>query len=1187
MTEPRECPYCAQPFESRAPVLCPTCGRVLGPSRLAAWLVPEETTRASQLAGFFLLLSAALAAVCWLPGPGSRHGSEAAWWTALVDFYLGAKLVTGRRWARALALGRALFGAWVVARMLHGTLEPATFTLQLALLAALVLLLLGAPERGRFRWGAGLGGTALAVLAVLVSARFTQSSPLNEPLLALQGALEPGTVRDGVGEDLPYRLSFPATGWRQARPAFAQARFGQADRVWLLPSRDAWVAVEVVHLPNAGDVDLNAMFKGMRDAREKLGNTEFQVLETQPLEGSFDAASMQHLRERGQGWQLESRTTLYVRGDRLLAVYAVAPAHRFEGLDGELKDILASFTYEPPRPPRLPLAALERVRRATVKVGLSSDAFSSSGSGFFVHSAGNETYIVTNNHVLHPLGEAPNVPKQALLVRDGVRILAEDAEGHRELLTAREVKSDAAHDLALLKLTAGRTVPALPLVHCATLPERTPLFVAGYPFGYRMRVQGDREIYPRVAINGGWLGREELESLRQKGQRLVDVGINPGNSGGPVVDAEGRLMGVAVAHVRGSEVSMMITSETLADFIASVEPRPFQPTFEARATPAPPVPDEPLPPSAEARVRAATVLVRSKLGATAGVVVGRDAQRLWVVANVEVLGTEWKPDTPLPTLTVRARPDQLDAPLLPAKVLRYSRTAGLVLLSVPPREGVEPLEPSEPGRQLMGGAISVLSFRRDASEKFNPVPRLMHGSISSVRRDFWEDLQLLQLDVGINRGQSGGPVVDPEGRLMGLVVSRAAHTNVTLALPIERITDFLQGGLAGGHFRAVRDEEGRCAIQALALVEDPLGRQKAIRLRMGPEDTSRWGSSEPYLRHMGALGDVVAEAALPGHDTSLVLTAEVPCVVIPQRVQLEIFDGQDVLRTSAALVETETGQPGVLMGHIDGTFQAGGDPPDVLDFVLSRMAPPASWELRCVEADRKSGCERECQEGQRSSCTRLGRWWLRKSRPHEAVRAFARGCALQDVESCIEWGLQVNHAGAPPDQRSDEDLLFKLCDRNYERACDARMPDRQEEERVSAAQGCASGEGQGGRCVELGFIRLRSPGGMRDNALQAAQAFEQACDAGNNDGCNWLARLGMDGWGVPFHADASVQALERGCRQAGHAPSCVTLAAIYGQGFGVSKDLNEARKLLLLSCQMTGGCELEVPPRPPIFELSP
>ena len=60
------------------------------------------------------------------------------------------------------------------------------------------------------------------------------------------------------------------------------------------------------------------------------------------------------------------------------------------------------------------------------------------------------------------------------------------------------------------------------------------------------------------------------------GERLiqVDAAVNPGNSGGPVVDAEGRIIGITSRKLRADNIGFLAPAEALAELLAS-DKKPF------------------------------------------------------------------------------------------------------------------------------------------------------------------------------------------------------------------------------------------------------------------------------------------------------------------------------------------------------------------------------------------------------------------------------------------------------------------------------------------------------------------------------------------------------------------------------------------------------------------------------------
>ncbi len=174
----------------------------------------------------------------------------------------------------------------------------------------------------------------------------------------------------------------------------------------------------------------------------------------------------------------------------------------------------------------------------------------STGSGFAI-SPGE---VVTNYHV----------------IEHAQKIVVTTAEG--QSVQAKIVGTAPEFDLALLSVPL--TNDALPSLefHAGT-PVRTgqTVLVLSYPFGLQSSVS-------RGIVSG--LGRE-LPGL-DVGPNVIqfDATLNPGQSGGPLLDADGHLLGVTTAKLRGAEaVGFAIPTEVLWRVVPDLREmgHPFRP----------------------------------------------------------------------------------------------------------------------------------------------------------------------------------------------------------------------------------------------------------------------------------------------------------------------------------------------------------------------------------------------------------------------------------------------------------------------------------------------------------------------------------------------------------------------------------------------------------------------------------
>jgi serine protease Do len=140
-----------------------------------------------------------------------------------------------------------------------------------------------------------------------------------------------------------------------------------------------------------------------------------------------------------------------------------------------------------------------------------------SGSGFIFRADG---YVLTNNHVVEGA--------------DRVTVVTQD----RREFSARVVGRDPNTDLAVLKIDA-RGLPVVRLADSDGVEVGDWVVAVGYPLQL-----GATATAGIISAKGRTLGilNDQAASLEHYIQ--TDAAINPGNSGGPLVDLQGRVVGV-------------------------------------------------------------------------------------------------------------------------------------------------------------------------------------------------------------------------------------------------------------------------------------------------------------------------------------------------------------------------------------------------------------------------------------------------------------------------------------------------------------------------------------------------------------------------------------------------------------------------------------------------------------------
>lgn len=171
------------------------------------------------------------------------------------------------------------------------------------------------------------------------------------------------------------------------------------------------------------------------------------------------------------------------------------------------------------------------------------------GSGVLFRRSGHSTYILTNSHVV---GKASRIN---VILSDGRKF------------PARVVGSDALTDLAVIEIN-GNNLPLAPLGQSSNLRVGQVAIAIGNPLGQQ---------FQNTVTTGviSALGRT-LEVDPQRGIILynmiqTDASINPGNSGGPLLDSQGRVVGINTAIISQAQgIGFAIPVDTARDIASQL-----------------------------------------------------------------------------------------------------------------------------------------------------------------------------------------------------------------------------------------------------------------------------------------------------------------------------------------------------------------------------------------------------------------------------------------------------------------------------------------------------------------------------------------------------------------------------------------------------------------------------------------
>ena len=172
------------------------------------------------------------------------------------------------------------------------------------------------------------------------------------------------------------------------------------------------------------------------------------------------------------------------------------------------------------------------------------------GSGFVIDAA--EGLILTNYHVVDDSSQ--------------IDVTIGTPDGPHQTLGAKVVGKAPDFDVALLKTEKPLDVPALPLGDSDRLRVGEWVMAIGNPFGLSQ------------SMSVGIISGKHREDMNPSGHQGIydflqtDASINPGNSGGPLVDMNGRVIGMNTAiSAQGSGIGFAIPSSMLSRIFPSLK----------------------------------------------------------------------------------------------------------------------------------------------------------------------------------------------------------------------------------------------------------------------------------------------------------------------------------------------------------------------------------------------------------------------------------------------------------------------------------------------------------------------------------------------------------------------------------------------------------------------------------------
>jgi S1-C subfamily serine protease len=246
--------------------------------------------------------------------------------------------------------------------------------------------------------------------------------------------------------------------------------------------------------------------------------------------------------------------------------------------------------------------------------------------------------------------------------------------------------------------------------------------------------------------------------------------------------------------------------------------------------------DESIPVETLKEIKAATCFVKVDIGRAttkgsgSGFLVRVDGETGYVVTNHHVVVPPSDLKITVKGVELVFNSGQKGERVVKAEVLASDPDADLAVLKI---SGVKDLpKPIDLSQKVelvetMGVFSFGFPFGEKLADKGNPAMTVGKGSVSSIRQNERGEAAIVQIDGELNPGNSGGPVVDGKGRLVGVAVAKIDKTHIGFAVSAEELARMLNGRPSSVDVKVVKVENGVAEVEVEVRFIDPFNKVKS------------------------------------------------------------------------------------------------------------------------------------------------------------------------------------------------------------------------------------------------------------------------------------------------------------------------------------------------------------------------
>jgi S1-C subfamily serine protease len=259
------------------------------------------------------------------------------------------------------------------------------------------------------------------------------------------------------------------------------------------------------------------------------------------------------------------------------------------------------------------------------------------------------------------------------------------------------------------------------------------------------------------------------------------------------------------------------------------------------------------------RIKEATVYIKVKIGKLEGTGTGfvimshgdqtviatnRHVVLIHLEGDEEEAAEIKKGERPTISVVLRSGEGPGQEQELPAELAAVDMTPGhghdlAIVVARGVKNVPKPIEVMQRAEPALGMDTRIYGFpfgkSLNVAARGNPAITINKGAVSSLRRNDAGGLELIQIDGSVNPGNSGGPIVDGKGRLVGVTVAKlAAADNIGLAIPGAQLARLLDGTVGGARMAVKSVTPDQAELDVEAFLSDPLNKIRSVTLNFAP-----------------------------------------------------------------------------------------------------------------------------------------------------------------------------------------------------------------------------------------------------------------------------------------------------------------------------------------------------------------